>query len=239
MKVSLWSGPRNCSTALMYSFAQRSDFQVFDEPLFAHFLKRTGAKRPSREEVLGTMSTDLNIIQSDWNNEHSHVFLKHMANHLEGVDDDVFQNHFHVFLIRNPHKVIKSFRAHVDAPTVMDLCYGHQWMWLQKCIQHRWPYLVVDSDDLVANPSVNLKSICAFLKLPFEQQMLSWEPGARPEDGVWAKYWYHRVHASRGWESRPQAASVEAEVPHEFRALLAEVEPVFRRLQQHIITSQY
>lgn len=237
MKVSLWSGPRNCSTALMYSFAQRTDFRVIDEPLFAHFLKRTGAKRPSRDEVLRTMSTDLSTILSDWVDDRSHVFLKHMANHLEGMDHGIFQDHHHVFLIRDPRKVIRSFRAHVDHPTVRDLCYVEQWKWLQKCLQYNWPFLVIDSDDLVAKPAPNLKHICDFLNLPFEQQMLSWDRGGRPEDGVWAKYWYGRVHASMGWEPSPQASEQVAAVSNEFSALLAEVEPVFRRLQQHIITS--
>lgn len=237
MKVSLWSGPRNCSTALMYSFAQRSDFKVIDEPLFAHFLKRTGAKRPSREEVLRTMSTNLSIILSDWVDDRSHVFLKHMANHLEGMDHGIFQDHCHVFLIRDPRKVISSFRAHVDQPTVLDLCYVQQWKWLQICIQYNWPFIVIDSDDLVADPAPNLRHICDFLNLPFEHQMLSWDRGGRPEDGVWAKYWYGRVHASRGWESSPQASEKATVVSNEFSALLAEVEPVFRRLQQHIITS--
>lgn len=234
MKVSLWSGPRNCSTALMYSFAQRSDFKVVDEPLFAHFLKLTGAKRPSREEVLKTMNADFESIVHAWNSCGSHLFLKHMANHLEGANSISFQEHQHVFLIRDPRKVIRSFRAHVDQPTAMDLCYNHQWEWLQKCCENSWPYLVVDSDDLVVNPETNLRRICTFLKVPFEQEMLSWNPGPRPEDGAWAKYWYQRVHASSGWESPQHMESEVQEVPFEFSKLLAEVEPVFRRLQEHL-----
>jgi len=124
-----------------------------------------------------------------------------MANHLEGTNSIPFQDHHHVFLIRDPRKVIRSFRAHVDQPTAMDLCYNHQWEWLQKCCENSWPYMVVDSDDLVVNPETNLRRICTFLKVPFEQEMLSWKPGPRPEDGAWAKYWYQRVHASSGWES--------------------------------------
>ncbi len=234
MRVSLWSGPRNCSTALMYSFAQRSDFEVIDEPLFAHFLKLTGAQRPSRDEALRVMSTNLASIQDGWMHSKSHVFIKHMANHLEGTKSSCFQSHHHVFLIRDPRKVILSFQAHINKPTSIDLCFDHQWQWLQECIRNNWPYFIVDSDSLVANPEFNLRQICAFLKIPFEKGMLSWNPGPRPEDGVWAKYWYHRVHASSGWEAPVSDRQDDCTVPVEFSKLLAEVEPVFRRLQEHI-----
>lgn len=234
MKVSLWSGPRNCSTALMYSFAQRSDFRVIDEPLFAHFLELTGLERPSRDEVLRTMPTDFQSIQRAWNSEESHVFLKHMANHLEGMNEENFESHHHLFLIRDPLKVIRSFRAHIDQPSSMDLCYSHQWEWLQKCIDKEWPFLVIDSDQLVAEPEACLRKICAFLHVPFEGQMLTWNPGPRSEDGVWAKYWYQRVHASGGWEAPTSPRSKAVDVSLDFPELLAEIQPLFRKLQEHI-----
>lgn len=238
MIVSLWSGPRNCSTALMYSFSQRSDFNVVDEPLFAHFLNVTGAQRPSRVEVLDTMSTDVDVVQSNWESKKApRVFLKHMANHLEGIDGDRFSDHHHLFLIRDPRKVIKSYRAHVDEPNETDLCYTHQLQWLERCMANGWPHLVVDSDDLVSAPGVILRQICDFLGIDFQEEMLTWEPGAKPEDGVWAKYWYHRVHASSGWESSKQSNSRSAlHIPAEFSGLLAEIEPVFRRLQKYVLT---
>lgn len=51
MLFNVWSGPRCCSTALMYSFAQRTDTVVEDEPLYAAYLSLTGASRPYTEQV--------------------------------------------------------------------------------------------------------------------------------------------------------------------------------------------
>ena len=238
MVVSLWSGPRNCSTALMYSFAQRPDTQVFDEPLFAYFLKKTGVNRPSREEVLATMCSDLSVIQDRWMQAHKPcVFLKHMANHLEGVNPTMFKEHSHVILTRDPRKVLKSYKAHVQDPTLLDLCYQHQVKWLNHCDTNQWPVAVLDSDALVANPEGSLKRLCAWLGLPFNQEMLQWTPGPRIEDGVWAKYWYQSVHASSGWKP-PKKEIIDEEGAADlgrFSSLLHEITPIFNQLKDRSI----
>ncbi|HHZ66240.1 MAG TPA: hypothetical protein EYN51_12235, partial [Flavobacteriales bacterium] len=90
-KIALWSGPRNISTALMYSFANRSDTAVVDEPLFGYFLKHTGVWRPSRKEVLATMETNaINIMDTLLNppTDMPVYFMKHMANHLIDLNLD-------------------------------------------------------------------------------------------------------------------------------------------------------
>ncbi len=43
LRIHVWSGPRNVSTALMYSFAQRADTRVVDDPRYAHYLRVSGA----------------------------------------------------------------------------------------------------------------------------------------------------------------------------------------------------
>ena len=121
--IALWAGPRNGSTALMYSFAQRPDTRVLDEPLFAHFLKHTGVARPlrrgfERDAVLQIMPSPRSFPPSD-----EVLFLKHMANHLEGMDWEDLDGpkHRHVILTRHPDGVLPSYRAHIDHPTVLDL----------------------------------------------------------------------------------------------------------------------
>lgn len=235
MIVSLWSGPRNCSTALMYSMAQRSDLRVVDEPLFAHFLKLTGAKRPSREEVLAEMTTDFSEIVNGWTgSSEKHVFLKHMANHLEGANSDVFTEHFHLFLVRDPGKVLASYREHIERPTRLDLCYDHQLQWLKHCRHNELPFCVIDSDKLVADPRSQLTLICDRLGWQFDEAMMSWKPGPRKEDGPWAKYWYHRVHQSAGWEPIESKAT-NPELPQELEALRKEITPIFETLRSFAI----
>ena len=233
MQISLWSGPRNCSTALMYSFAQRSDTRVVDEPVFAHFLHFTGVHRPSRDEVLATMSIDPDEIRRSWlQHGNKHVFIKHMANHLEGWTLDDFATHRNVILVREPRKVLKSYRAHIDRPTSMDLCYEHQLKWFQYCQARGWSVAVLNSDALIVDPERALRTLCEWLGLRFQPAMMHWTPGPRREDGVWAKYWYQRVHASTGWE-RPAAPFDPNElvpVAEEFLPLLHEIQPAYEQL---------
>ena len=62
--ICLWSGPRNVSTALMYSFAQRDDVRVIDEPLYGHYLTVSGADHPGRDAVIAAMNCDGNAVMA-------------------------------------------------------------------------------------------------------------------------------------------------------------------------------
>ena len=89
MIINLISGPRNVSTALMYSFAQRGDTKVIDEPFYGYYLKKTGMIHPGKKRIINSMSTDIDEITSkllakDQNGKI--VFLKNMAHHHIDVD---------------------------------------------------------------------------------------------------------------------------------------------------------
>ena len=187
----------------MYSFAQRSDTRVLDEPLFGHFLKHNGVDRPSRDEVLRTMPTSKREALATLAHEPSDdvLFLKHMANHLEGLDwNDVDgPDHRHVILTRHPDGVLPSYRAHIDRPTLLDLGYAHQHCILNHAGERAE---VVTAESLFAQPEATLRALCNALDLPWQPGMLAWKKGGRPEDGVWAQYWYDGVHQSTGWEPR-------------------------------------
>ena len=187
----------------MYSFAQRSDTRVLDEPLFGHFLKHNGVDRPSRDEVLRTMPTSKREALATLAHEPSDdvLFLKHMANHLEGLDwNDVDgPDHRHVILTRHPDGVLPSYLAHIDRPTLLDLGYAHQHCILNHAGERAE---VVTAESLFAQPEATLRALCNALDLPWQPGMLAWKKGGRPEDGVWAQYWYECVHQSNGWEPR-------------------------------------
>ena len=227
--VALWAGPRNGSTALMYSFAQRADTRVMDEPLFGHFLAFTGVDRPSRENVLRTMPLTAHDALASVAPRPSDqvVFLKHMANHLEGLDwrDVDGPQHTHVVPTRHPDGVLPSYGAHISHPTMLDLGYAHQ-LNLVKRIPDR--ALVVTAESLQARPEATLKALCRELSLSWDARMLSWTPGARPEDGVWAKHWYQGVHASSGWEPRTLK---RGEVPAHLASLREECESHYLALK--------
>jgi hypothetical protein len=201
-KIACWSGPRNVSTALMYSFAQRKDLQVWDEPFFGYFLKRTEVWRPSREEVLRTMETSWGEVMENIEKQaqDQKVFLKNMANHLEGLPNELLNSFSNIILTRDPKKVLASYTKHIEQPTLLDLGYTHQLRILEYLKASGQNYLVVDSDEVCEDPERELKRICDYLKIEFDGSMLKWEAGARPEDGIWAKYWYQNVHKSTGFK---------------------------------------
>ena len=203
-KIALWSGPRNISTALMYSFANRQDTKVIDEPLFGYFLKHTGVWRPSAKEVLDNM--DLNsasvvnkLIYPDINQ--SVYFIKNMANHLLDLDWSFLANFHNIILTRHPKEMLLSYSQHMDNPTMLDTCYQIQNDLLKYLISKNISSLVIDSKQVLINPEKALRKICNFSSIPFSTKMLNWEKGSRVEDGVWAKYWYNNVHRSTSFEN--------------------------------------
>lgn len=236
MKISLWSGPRTCSTALMYSFGSRPDVTVVDEPLFGHYLLESGATRPSREEVLATMQTDAFELVRELNRPQGrrNVFFKHMACHLRGFAPAVFADHVHVLLVRHPARVLRSYSVHVPMPTLDDLGYSWQCAWLAECDGRDWPVVVVDSDALVANPAAGLEALCHRLGLAWTEDMLQWPAGGRPEDGIWSKYWYHAVHQSTGWVEKPINAEMPV-VPTRFEMVFGECLPLYHSLVERSI----
>ena len=217
MVISLWSGPRSMSTALMYSLAQREDMRVLDEPLYAHFLKHTGAERPCREATLAGRPSNLNDAlafmaptAAEWG-EGQHLFCKHIANHTLGLPWSAFDGHRHVILFRNPAAVMGSYGAHITRPLMRDLGYEHQLELLERMDAAGKPPVVVCSDRLQSNPEGTLRQLCDGLGLEWDPAIMTWNSGARPEDGPWAKWWYAGVHASTGWEARPPKQHVVPE----------------------------
>lgn len=234
-RIALWSGPRNVSTAMMYAFAQRSDTRVMDEPLFGYFLEHTGVDRPSRTESLALYDTNAErVIREQLLGpcDKPVLFQKNMANHLEGLDFGVLEEFQNVILTRKPADVITSYIKHIDSPTLLDLSYKHQAEILSYLQSRGLPVLVVDSTQVLRQPERMLKALCHALDLPWEPGMLTWEAGARPEDGVWAKYWYHNLHKSTGfapWKPKNEP------VPEHLHSLLDTCEPYYQQLRDALM----
>lgn len=219
--ISLWSGPRNISTALMYSFAQRSDTKVVDEPLYAHYLQYTGIEHPGNEEILKEMETDGEKIMEEVfeaNYSKPVVFLKQMAKHLVGLSEEWLLKGENIFLIRDPKLVIISF-AKVTKPTFEEVGIKQQYDLYRYLAENGKTPIVLDSKEVLKNPRKILQQVCEKLQVPFEENMLQWEKGAIPEDGVWAKYWYKNVHQSTGFKAYRPSKEV---LPNEYKSLVEE-----------------
>lgn len=236
MKINLISGPRNISTALMYSFAQRSDTQVIDEPFYGYYLATTDVEHPGREEVLHSMLTDTGSILEQIifaPQQKPVLFIKNMAHHLIQGDVDFLLRLVNVFLIRDPKKLIASFAEVIPAPTMSDIGVRRQYelfRFLQDKTGQTPP--VLNAEEVLKNPKSILSRLCDAIQIPFEESMLSWKAGPLKEDGIWAKYWYANVHQSTGFERRE---SSDRTLPAQCRTLYEEALPFYRELNQYAL----
>lgn len=228
----MWSGPRNISTTLMYSFAQRSDTKVFDEPLYAYYLKNTKSNliHPGDAEVLKSQENDgRKVIDQMLSNEDALVlFFKQMTHHLLNLERDFLKQTINILLTRNPVEMLPSFDAVIENPKLEDVGYKQHVDLVNYFTKEEIQCIVLDSTKVLLNPKEQLTMLCDKLGIPFEESMLHWEKGARKEDGIWAKYWYKNIHNSTGFkEYEPK----EIAFPENLKPLLAECQPYYERLK--------
>lgn len=239
MRIAMWSGPRNISTALMRSWGSRADTAVVDEPFYAHYLAATGADHPGREDVLAHHETD-------WRRVVAHLtgsipggraifYQKHMAHHLlpemEGPWLDALT---HAFLIRDPQEMLLSFARVVAEPKVEDLGLPQQVRLYDHLAAEGPSPPVVDARDVLLDPEAMLARLCDVLGVPFDGAMLRWAPGPRATDGVWSAHWYGTVEQSDGFAPyRPRPG----EVPDRLRPVLDACQPLYDQLYAQRLTA--
>ncbi|MEQ8898276.1 MAG: HAD family hydrolase [Roseovarius sp.] len=228
MRIAMWSGPRNLSTAMMYSFGARADFSVIDEPFYSAYLTQTGLDHPMRDEILASQPCDpkdvIARLLGPIPDGKPHFYQKHMTQHMiEGVPRDWIEEVTNVILIRHPARVAASFSAKYDNPTLADMGFTQQLdLYEQLKSQGRTP-VVVDSAEIRRDPEGMLRQLCEVIGLSWDPEMLSWAKGGHPADGVWAQHWYGTVHRSTGFApaegnlpdlSEDQAVLAEAAMPY-------------------------
>lgn len=231
-RICLWSGPRNVSTALMYSFAQRADTVVYDEPLYAHYLSKTPAREyhPGAEDVIAEMENDGEVVVRDLilgDLPKPVAFFKHMTHQLINLDKAFLSKTINVLLTRDPVEMLPSYAAQVEKPNLVDVGYKAHTELLEylKSVGQNPP--ILDSKQILLNPKKVLSELCERIGIPFNDAMLSWEAGARPEDGNWAKYWYKSVHKSTGFEQYVQKTDP---FPESLTPLLDACKPYYEQL---------
>lgn len=225
LRLAVWSGPRNLSTALMRSFGSRADTLVVDEPFYAHYLLATGLDHPGRAEVIGSQANDWREVAASL---HAPMppgitvhYQKHMAHHLlPEMGREWLEGLTHAFLIRDPGDMLRSLDQKLQTIRIEDTGLPQQVEIFERMrLAAGIAPPVIDADDLLDNPPGVLEAFCHRIGLDFDQAMLRWSPGLRSTDGVWAKYWYESVAASTGfsrWERKrtplpPHLARLETE----------------------------
>jgi len=240
LRIAMWSGPRNLSTAMMRSFGSRSDTFVSDEPFYGSFLKDTGADHPMREEVIEAMDCDWRSVMASLRgktlNGSPIWYQKHMWHHMSGpIGYDDFTGFTHAFLIREPERVIASYLRKREAAAFENFGMDRQAEFFEReadRLGHAPP--VIDAHDVLMNPQGVLTQLCDALGIPWDMAMLSWLPGRRETDGIWAKHWYGAVEASTGF-GPPETDHVE--LPDEAQRVADRCRPYYDRLAAYRINS--
>jgi hypothetical protein len=229
VRVAMWSGPRNLSTALMRAFENRPDTVVVDEPFYAVYLHRTGLDHPGRDEVLASQPTDpaevVRRLQAPLADGVRVHYAKHMTHHLDAVEDLAWTTGFrNVLLVRDPAEVVASYVRSRQSCEPADIG-----LLQQERLLDTWtdPPPVLDAGDFLRDPEGHLRWLCDWLGIDFTPAMLAWPAGPRPSDGVWAPHWYDAVHRSTGFEPwRPREVAL---TPHD-AAVADACRPAYDRL---------
>jgi len=255
-RLSIWSGPRNVSTALMYALRQRSDTVVFDEPLYGHYLATHAVEHPGKADVLDTMDTvGERVVERVLLGDAPPAgpgttgyaqrgrpgeippgttlrVYKNMAHHMRVLAPAFLRHLEHALLTRDPHEMLPSLAKRIPEPTLADTGLGEQAALLSRELSEGRTPVVLDATRLLRDPEGVLKRACAAWGIAWEPAMLSWPAGPKPEDGVWAPHWYANVHRSTGFEPyRPS----EEPFPERLKPLLEASLPLYAFIAKHAI----
>ncbi len=235
-RIAMWSGPRNLSTAMMYAFSARGDCAVWDEPFYAAYLDATGLIHPMREDIIALHEPDPDRIAATCKGpvpqQQSLFYQKHMTQHMIPAFDRRWMRACqNVFLIRHPARVVASYAKKREGANLHDIGFAQQAELFDEVLG--WsgqPPVVIDSDDIRADPEGMLRKLCAALNIPFTRKMLHWPAGGNDADGVWAPHWYAAVHRSTGF------AGAEGPLPDlggSYADLSAQAMPFYEKLAEH------
>ena len=234
LRIAMWSGPRNISTAMMRSWENRADCSVVDEPFYAYYLNKTKSPHPYFDEVLAAQSSDYKEVTKQLTGDKVCTpiqYQKHMTHHmLAGESLEWTRQLTHCFLIRAPEQVVNSYTNSRGVCTVEDIGIIRQaelYRAVSAITGQNIP--VIDSNDVLKQPKRILSELCTQLNISFSEQMLKWPSGTRVSDGVWAPHWYHSVQQSTGFGSYVEK---QISLNESQKAVVEEVTPYYRSLYE-------
>ena len=240
LRLAVWSGPRNVSTACMRSWGNREDTLVVDEPFYGHYLAATGAAHPARDEVMAHHECDWRKVAADL---HAPLppgtrvhYQKHMSHHLlPNMGREWLDGLTHVFLIRNPHEMLLSLDERLEEFALPDTGLPQQ-LEIFDAMRRQSDAVppVIDSRDLLTNPEALWRKLCERLGVAFTPRMLSWPAGRRDTDGIWAKHWYDQVERSTCFAAY---RAKTGELPPHLDSLERECRPYYEQLCAHRLTA--
>ena len=238
IKIAMWSGPRNISTAMMRSFENRPDTVVEDEPFYAHYLVKTGVDHPCKIETIESQEINWDKVSQrlvdEIPDDKTVWYQKHMAQHnVGGCDLSWTKKLVNCFLIRDPKEVILSFSKKFELTSSEQLGFIQQ-LYLFEELKNETGQIpiVIDSKDILINPRRTLTMMCEGIGIPFMEEMLCWPSGPRKGDGAWAKHWYQNVEASTGFSPFSEK---KIQVSNKYSDILNECMDAYNFLYQYSI----
>ena len=236
MNIFMWSGPRNLSTALMRSFENRSDTQVWDEPLYAYYLKQTNKQHPLKEEIINNYETNINKLIpaiSQNLNDKKIFYQKHMTHHiLKKTPLNWLTSGTNCFLIRDPKDVLLSYVKKNNIIKSDDIGFLMQIKLFNFIKNGNFPKIVINADDLSKNPKMVLKILCKKLEIKFSEKMLKRPKGPRTSDGIWEKIWYQDVKSSSNFNKLLKKPDV---IPLKYKNIYDESLEIYNELNKYRI----
>jgi hypothetical protein len=238
IRIALWSGPRNISTAMMRAFENRPDTAVVDEPFYAAWLAASGADHPMRDEILASQPTDwgavATMLAGPAPGGRAIFYQKHMAHHVTAETPLAWMAACrHAFLIRAPEEVLASYIVRRAEVTLEDIGFPQQAALFEREAQRLGaPPPVIDARDVLENPAGALRALCEALGIPFLDAMLSWPSGPRDTDGVWAPAWYDAVERSTAF-APPRPPITLADLDPSLRPIAEVARPIYENLAKH------
>lgn len=236
LRIAMWSGPRNLSTAMMRAWENRGDCAVSDEPFYAHYLAETGLDHPVRDEVIADGETDWRKVAAAMTGavpgDRPIWYQKHMCHHmLAHIDHDWMGQLSHAFLIRDPAEVVASYLKSRDTVCEEDIGLPQEVrLFDEVCDRFGTAPPVIDADEFLRDPEAHLRALCRHFAIPFREGMLHWPAGPRDSDGIWAPHWYAAVWSSTGFEPpRPRDIRLEGEAARVADAC----RPLYEKLRHH------
>lgn len=238
IRIAMWSGPRNISTAMMRAWENRPDCSVIDEPFYGAYLAETGLEHPMRAEILATMEQKWVSVASgcETTSKAPLVYQKHMCQHMiEAAPLGWMSACRHAFLIRPPAEVAASFSAKFGDVSAKDLGFRRQAeLFDEVCQISGQAPPVLEARDVLAQPEKTLRALCTALGVRFLPEMLCWPKGRRPSDGIWAAHWYGAVERSTSFS----APTPPAKAPPELAEIVDNCQPYYEAMRQHRLVAQ-
>jgi len=243
VRIAMWSGPRNISTAMLRAFENRPDTAVSDEPFYGAYLLATGLEHPMRDAVIAAQPGDWRDVVTGLTGPvpggRAIWYQKHMTHHiLDGFGRDWIDDVTNAFLIRAPEAVLASYVEKRAEVPLDDIGLTRQVEFFERIADRLGEAPpVIESNDVLADPRGTLNALCAACGIPFREEMLAWPPGPRASDGVWAPAWYDKVEQSTGFAAPRREATIE-DLRDDLRPIAEAARPLYEQLSRHRLTPE-